>query len=142
MAYISEAWGGRVSDKYLTEHCGILKKLLPGDVVLADRGFDIADSVASMRAELHISSSTASEITSSTKFDKVSFIIRNSSAASKTSSSTIDSVSSCKMMSEYLSLNCCCSCCSLLLLCALSYLAVASELELAVEQGCWVTRLE
>ena len=61
MAYISEAWGGRVSDKYLTEHCGILKKLLPGDVVLADRGFDIADrgfdiadSVASMRAELHI----------------------------------------------------------------------------------------
>ena len=54
VAYISEAWGGRVSDKYLTEHCGILKKLLPGDVVLADRGFDIADSVASMRAELHI----------------------------------------------------------------------------------------
>ena len=54
VAYISEAWGGRVRDKYLTEHCGILKKLLPGDVVLADRGFDIADSVASMRAELHI----------------------------------------------------------------------------------------
>jgi len=54
VAYISEAWGGRVSDKYLTEHCGILQKLLPGDIVLADRGFDIADSVASMRAELHI----------------------------------------------------------------------------------------
>ncbi|XP_065912378.1 uncharacterized protein [Dysidea avara] len=54
VAYISEAWGGRVSDKNLTEHCGILKKLLPGDVVLADHGFDIADSVASMRAELHI----------------------------------------------------------------------------------------
>jgi len=32
----------------------MLKKLLPGDVVLADRGFDIADSVASMRATLHI----------------------------------------------------------------------------------------
>ena len=54
VAFISEAWGGRVSDKYLTEHCGILKKLLPGDVVLADRGFDIADSVASMQATLHI----------------------------------------------------------------------------------------
>ena len=42
---ISKAWGGRVSDKYLTENCGILNKLLPGDVVLADREFDIADSV-------------------------------------------------------------------------------------------------
>ena len=27
-----------MSDKFLTEHCGILDKLLPGDVVLADRG--------------------------------------------------------------------------------------------------------
>ena len=54
VAFISEVWGGRVSDKYLTEHCGILKKLLPGDTVLADRGFDIADSVASMRANLYI----------------------------------------------------------------------------------------
>jgi len=33
---------------------GFFKKLLPSDIVLADRGFDIADSVALMRAELHI----------------------------------------------------------------------------------------
>ena len=46
--------GGRVSDKYLTEHCGILDKLLPGDIVLADRGFDIADSVGTVHARLHI----------------------------------------------------------------------------------------
>jgi len=52
--YVSEAWGGRVSDKYLTEHCGILRKLLPGDIVLVDRGFDIAESVGSMHAKLHI----------------------------------------------------------------------------------------
>ena len=52
--FISEAWGGRVSDKYLTEHCSILKRLLPGDVVLADRSFDIAESVRAMRATLHI----------------------------------------------------------------------------------------
>jgi len=39
-----------VSNVYLTEHCGILKTLLPGDVVLADRGFTIADSVGAMRA--------------------------------------------------------------------------------------------
>ena len=46
--------GGWVSDVYLTEHCGILKKLLPGDIVLADRGFTIADSVGTMQAKLHI----------------------------------------------------------------------------------------
>lgn len=43
-----------MSDKHLTEHSGILKKLLPGDIVLADRGFDIAESVAMMQAQLHI----------------------------------------------------------------------------------------
>ena len=29
--------GGRVSDKHLTNHCGILNKLLPGDVVSRSR---------------------------------------------------------------------------------------------------------
>ena len=43
-----------MSDKHLTEHCGILDKLLPGDVVLADRGFDIKESVGMMQAKLHI----------------------------------------------------------------------------------------
>ena len=54
VAFVSDCWGGRVSDKYLTDHCGILQKLLPGDVVLADRGFDIAESVGMMQAKLHI----------------------------------------------------------------------------------------
>ena len=45
MSYISEGWGGRVSDKYLTEHCGLLNNLFPGDMILADWGFDIKDSV-------------------------------------------------------------------------------------------------
>ncbi len=54
VSYVSETWGGRTSDKYLTEHCGILDNLLPGDVVLADRGFDIADSVGLMHARLNI----------------------------------------------------------------------------------------
>lgn len=54
ICFISKALGGRVSDKYLTENCGILNKLLPNDIVLADRGFDIAESVAFKRAKLYI----------------------------------------------------------------------------------------
>ena len=54
VSFVSEPWGGCVSDKHLIEHCGILDKLLPGDVVLADRGFDIKDSVGAMQARLHI----------------------------------------------------------------------------------------
>ena len=43
-----------MSDKHLTGTCGILRKLLPGDVVLADRGFDISESVGMMQASLQI----------------------------------------------------------------------------------------
>ena len=50
--------GGRVSDKFLTDHCGILNHLLLGDVVLAERGFDISESVWMMQARVHIPSFT------------------------------------------------------------------------------------
>ena len=43
-----------MSDKYLTENCGLLNQLLPGDVVLANRGFTIADSVSAMQAQLYL----------------------------------------------------------------------------------------
>ena len=54
VSFISRGYGGRASDKYITESCGYLNKLLPGDVVLADRGFNVEDSVAYRGATLNI----------------------------------------------------------------------------------------
>ena len=46
VSFISKGWGGRASDKFITEHCGLLNKvLLPEYLVQAFRGFDIEDNV-------------------------------------------------------------------------------------------------
>ena len=52
--FVSEAWGGRTADKFLTENCGILDNHLPGDLVLADRGFTVHESVWFVQANLNI----------------------------------------------------------------------------------------
>jgi hypothetical protein len=54
VSFISKAWGGRVSDKYITEHCGYLNKIQAGDLILADRGFDISETVGSLCAQVNI----------------------------------------------------------------------------------------
>lgn len=45
VCYISEGWGGRVSDKVLTENSAFINHLQPGDVIMADRGFLIKEFV-------------------------------------------------------------------------------------------------
>lgn len=54
VSYISNAWGGRASDKYITENCGFLDNILPGDLVLADRGFNIQATLGCRMAHVQI----------------------------------------------------------------------------------------
>ena len=54
ITFVSKGWGGRVSDRYLTEHCGIMEYLQPGDVILADRGFNIAEEASLYYAEVKV----------------------------------------------------------------------------------------
>ena len=51
---MSEAWSGCTSDKFLTENCGFLNNLTPGDLVLADRGFTVCEEVWCHQVELNI----------------------------------------------------------------------------------------
>ena len=52
--FISKAWGGRTSDKYITENCGFLDNISTGDLVLADRGFDLSDTMALLSAYIKV----------------------------------------------------------------------------------------
>ncbi|XP_070390159.1 uncharacterized protein [Dermacentor albipictus] len=61
ITYISKGWGRRTSDKLLTERCGIQNNLQPGDTVLADRGFTIADAVGIHCAQLEVRAFTKGE---------------------------------------------------------------------------------
>lgn len=58
ISFISKGYGGRVSDKFITENSGFLGKLLPGDIVLADRGFNVEEAIGYMGATLNIPSFT------------------------------------------------------------------------------------
>lgn len=54
ISFLSKCWGGRVSDKELTLKSGFYDKLEYGDLVLADRGFLIAEELAFQGASLAI----------------------------------------------------------------------------------------
>ena len=52
--FISKAYGGRASDNFITKSCGFLNYLLPGDEVMADRGFTISEELCARQVKLNI----------------------------------------------------------------------------------------
>ncbi|VDH91083.1 Hypothetical predicted protein [Mytilus galloprovincialis] len=52
--FISRAFGGRASDKFIVEKSGFCQYLLPGDEVMADRGFTIDALLFPLRVKLNI----------------------------------------------------------------------------------------
>jgi hypothetical protein len=54
ISFVSKAWGGRASDRFMTEHCGFLELVEEGDLVMADKGFNIGDLLAKKKAHLNI----------------------------------------------------------------------------------------
>lgn len=52
--FISDAFAGKSSDKYITMNCGFLDHLRPGDEVMADRGFTIHNLLQERLVKLNI----------------------------------------------------------------------------------------
>ncbi|XP_040062921.1 uncharacterized protein LOC120837546 [Ixodes scapularis] len=78
ITFVSKAWGGRVSDKELTLHSGLLDMVEEGDVYLVDRGFRCEDMFAARGATLLMPSLTkkrtqlpGAEVTASRKLSSV-----------------------------------------------------------------------
>ena len=58
ISFLSKCWGGRASDKVITQNCGFLQLVEHGDLILADRGFNIADDLGVFGASLVVPSFT------------------------------------------------------------------------------------
>ncbi len=54
VTFISDLYGGHISDQKITEMCGIIDLLEPNDMVMADRGFDIQHILAEKKVKLNI----------------------------------------------------------------------------------------
>jgi len=54
ICFVSEAWGGWILDKDIAEKFGLLNFFEPGDVIMAEKGFDIQESIAKKGILLNI----------------------------------------------------------------------------------------
>ena len=54
ISFVSDLFGGNISDKELTARCGLLDLLEDGNSVMADRGFKIADLLDARSVTLNI----------------------------------------------------------------------------------------
>ncbi|KAH6947736.1 hypothetical protein HPB50_021094 [Hyalomma asiaticum] len=85
ITYVSKAWGGRVSDKELTQHSGLLELVEEGDVYLVDRGFRCEEMFGARGASLLMPSLTkkraqlpGAEVTMSRKLSSVRIHVERS----------------------------------------------------------------
>ena len=54
ITFVSNLWGGNVSDRYITKESGFLDHVKQGDEIMADRGFPIRDLLLERKAKLII----------------------------------------------------------------------------------------
>ena len=52
VSFISKAYGGSASDRYIVEDSGILNNVKPGDAIMVDKGFNISDLLVGKESEL------------------------------------------------------------------------------------------
>ncbi|XP_052074204.1 uncharacterized protein LOC127712052 [Mytilus californianus] len=60
--FISKAFGGRASDKFIVEKSGFMNYLLPGDEIMADRGFTIDDLLFPLSVKLNMPAFTKTNL--------------------------------------------------------------------------------
>ena len=69
MTFVSTLWTGHASDKMITKHCGLTDLPAKGDIVMADRGFDVQEVYAEANVTLNIPPTLPSSCTQFTLKD-------------------------------------------------------------------------
>ena len=54
ISFVSTLYGGSISDKELTQKSGLIEKLQYGDVIMADRGFNIEEMLACKGVKVNV----------------------------------------------------------------------------------------